>query len=54
MDKKLKIKFGILEPEKVKKLLVDEFEFSESRVNKVLDTLKKTQPSKGSLGSWIK
>jgi len=54
VDKKAKIKFGILEPKKIKKLLVDEFEFSETRVDKVLDGLKKTQPSKGSLGSWIK
>ncbi|MBR9682435.1 MAG: flap endonuclease-1 [Candidatus Aenigmarchaeota archaeon] len=54
VDKKIKIKFGILEPDKIKKLLVDDFEFSETRIMKVLDNLKKTQPSKGSLGSWIK
>ena len=54
VDKRKKIKFGILQPEKIKKLLVDKFEFSEARVTKVLDSLKKTQPSKSSLGSWIK
>jgi len=53
-DKKIEIKFGVLDPEKVSRLLVDDHEFSRERVDKVLETLKKVQPSKNSLGSWVK
>jgi len=42
-----------LNPEKLRKMLVDEFEFSLDRVNKIIDGLQK-KPSQPGLGKWVK
>ncbi len=48
------IKFEPLEPGKLKKFLVDDYEFSPERIDKAISKLIKLKPSKHSLGSWIK
>lgn len=40
--------------EKILKLMVDEFEFSQERVEKVIKTLDKAKAQQSSLGSWVK
>ena len=52
VDKNVKVEFKQLQPEKILKFLVDEFEFSQGRIEKVVKTL--TEARQTSLGSWIK
>jgi len=52
VDGKVKIEFKQLQPEKILKFLVDEFEFSQDRIEKVIKTL--TEARQTSLGSWFK
>lgn len=51
INQKIKPESKNLQPEKLRKFMVDDFEFSPERVDKVINTLKKT---KGSLESWLK
>ena len=53
-SRKVKIKTPSMNPEKISKFLVDRFEFSEKRVDKVIANLKDKKPGKGSLGKWLK
>ncbi|MFQ6009895.1 MAG: flap endonuclease-1 [Candidatus Aenigmatarchaeota archaeon] len=53
-SKKVNIKTLTMHPEKIKKFLVDEFEFSETRIDKAVEKLKEKKPGKGSLGKWLK
>ncbi|MEM5778250.1 MAG: flap endonuclease-1 [Candidatus Aenigmatarchaeota archaeon] len=52
VDKNVKINFGQVQPEKILKFMVDEYEFSQDRVEKVIKTL--TSSKQSSLGSWLK
>jgi flap endonuclease-1 len=47
----IEIKFKPMQPDKILKMLVDEHEFSQERVEKVLKTLKESKQT--SLGSWF-
>lgn len=47
-----KLSFGEIDVEKIKKILCDEHDFSEERVNQVLERLK--SPSQATLRSWFK
>ncbi|MFQ6020563.1 MAG: flap endonuclease-1 [Candidatus Aenigmatarchaeota archaeon] len=49
--KEVELKFKNIKSEKILKLLVDEYDFSQDRIEKVLKNLKKEQTS---LGSWLK
>ncbi len=51
IDKKIKPESKDLQPDKLKKLMVDEFEFSPERVEKVIKNIKNR---KGSLEAWLK
>lgn len=51
-DKELEKK--VLQPEKLRKMMVDEHDFSPGRVEKVIRTLESTRPKSTSLGKWIK
>ena len=42
------------QPQKIIKMMVDEHEFSQERVDKVLKTLEEAQPKSGGLGKWVK
>ncbi len=48
------IEFKPLQPQKILKLMVDEHEFSEERIQKVLKGLEKVQPKSSGLGKWVK
>lgn len=52
VDEKTKIEFPQLQPDNILKLLVDEHEFSQERIEKVIKTL--TTAKQSSLGSWLK
>jgi flap endonuclease-1 len=52
IEKNVKIEFKQPQPEKILKLMVDEHEFSQERVEKVIKTL--TTSKQKSLGSWLK
>ena len=52
VEKKVDIDFKQMQPDKILKLLVDEHEFSQERVEKVIKTL--TEARQTSLGSWLK
>lgn len=52
--KDIKISAGPLQPDKIRKFMVSEFEFSADRIEKVIRTLSELQPSAGGLGKWIK
>lgn len=44
----------VLKPEKLRKMMVEEHDFSPDRVEKVLKTLEATRPKSTSLGKWVK
>ncbi len=50
----VKVESSPVDPEKIRKFLIDEFEFSPERINKAVKNLEKHKPSKHSLGNWIK
>ncbi|OGI12143.1 flap endonuclease-1 [Candidatus Micrarchaeota archaeon RBG_16_36_9] len=52
VDKKVDINFKPMQPDKILNLLVNEHEFSQERVEKVIKSL--TQARQTSLGSWLK
>jgi flap endonuclease-1 len=52
VDKDAKIEHPQLQPEKILSLLVDEHEFSQDRIEKVIKNL--TSARQSSLGSWLK
>lgn len=52
--KDVKIEPVSMDPEKIKKFLVHEFEFSPERIDKAVENLQKIKPSKNSLSKWIK
>ena len=51
-DEKPSEKF--LQPERLRKMMVDEHEFSAERIEKVIKTLEGLRPKAGSLGKWLK
>jgi len=52
--KNVKINFPEMKSEKIKNMLVDDFEFSSDRIEKVLNNLKKSGHGQKGLGSWLK
>ncbi len=50
----VKISAPALQPEKIMKMLVDDFEFGRERIEKVVNELKEIQPSNSGLGKWVK
>ena len=54
IDKKVKIKFSEPQPEKILNFMVNEFEFSQERVEKVIKTLQESKIRQTSLESWLK
>lgn len=52
VEKKVDINFKQMQPDKILKMLVDEHEFSQERVEKVIKTLAEARQT--SLGSWLK
>jgi len=44
----------LLQPEKLRKMMVDEHEFSAERIEKIVKTLEGLRPKAGSLGKWVK
>jgi len=44
----------LLQPERLRALMVDEHDFSAERVDKVIKTLEGVRPKAGSLGKWVK
>ena len=52
IEKNVKIEFGQPQPEKILKFMVDEHEFSQERVEKVIKSLIASKQK--SLGSWLK
>jgi len=52
IEKNIKIEFKSLQPEKILNFMVDEYEFSQERIEKVIKTL--TEHKQSSLGSWLK
>jgi len=44
----------VFQPEKLRKMMVEEHDFSPERVEKVIKTLETTRPKSTSLGKWIK
>jgi len=52
VDKDIEIEFGQLQPDKILKFLVDEHNFSQDRIEKVIKNL--TEARQKSLGSWLK
>jgi len=52
LEKDINIEFKQPQPEKILKFMVDEYEFSQERVEKVIKTLSMSKQK--SLGSWIK
>jgi len=44
----------LLQPERLRKMMVDEHEFSAERMEKVVKTLEGLRPKAGSLGKWVK
>ncbi len=51
--KDVEIKFGKPDRERIMKILVDEFEFSEERVKKYIGLLEKSKERQSSLSSWF-
>ena len=51
---KPKIEFKELQEEELIKYMVDEHDFSQERVEKVINNLKKFKASSGSLSKWLK
>jgi len=56
IEKNVKIEFKQLQPEKTLKFMVDEYEFSQERIEKVIKTLVQVKEGERqkSLGSWLK
>jgi len=52
IEKNVEIESKNLEPEKILRFMVDEYEFSQERIEKVIKTL--TEHKQKSLGSWLK
>lgn len=44
----------ILQPEKLRKMMVEEHDFSAERMEKVIKTLEGVRPKAGNLGKWVK
>jgi flap endonuclease-1 len=49
-----KLELKILQPEQLRKMMIDEHEFSTERIEKVIKTLESLRPKAGSLGKWVK
>ncbi|MBU5557488.1 MAG: flap endonuclease-1 [Candidatus Aenigmarchaeota archaeon] len=54
VDKDVKIESKPLQPDKIRQFMVDNFEFSLERVNKVIKTLSELKPSASGLGKFLK
>lgn len=56
LEKDVRFEFGEVQPEKILKFMVDEHEFSQERIEKVIKILTQAKESNSqkSLGSWIK
>jgi len=53
-EKDLKIEPSALQSGKLRKMLVDDFEFGAERIDKAITTLEKLQPRADGLGKWVK
>ena len=51
---KLKLEPSPLQADKLRKMLVDDFEFGPVRIDKAVASLEKLQPKEGGLGKWVK
>lgn len=53
-EKNLKLEASPLQAAKLRRMLVDDFEFGAQRIDKAIATLEKLQPKEGGLGKWVK
>ncbi len=52
-EEKMRLEAGPLQAGRLRKMLVDDFEFGPARIDKAIATLEKFRPKEGGLGKWV-